>query len=327
MSCDSIRPLLPMLLYGELSFDEEEAVDAHLDGCADCRKALERERELLATISQVAVEPSPALLYQCRNDLFARLQRENDAIAALPAPRKSFWARFVTALTPTPIVLRPAGAFAMLVVGFLGARIVPNLLPSLGGSGSYGAMSVADLGQGRVRSVEPVSDGTVRIVFDETRERTVNGRMDDDSIRNLLLAAAKDPSDGLRAEIVDLLTTRAQASDIRNALVYTVRNDRNAGVRLKALEGLKPFVGESEVRGALADVLSADSNPAMRIQAIDLLVQSLDGAAPESKQQQFVDPRMVGVLQQLISSQEENAYLRQRCQEALEMVKASAQVY
>ena len=60
MSCESIRPLLPMLLYGELSFDEEEAVDTHLDTCTDCRKALERERELLAVISEVAVEPSAA---------------------------------------------------------------------------------------------------------------------------------------------------------------------------------------------------------------------------------------------------------------------------
>jgi hypothetical protein len=326
MSCESVRPLLPMLLYGELSFDEEETVETHLDTCADCRKALERERELLAAISQVGIEPSPALLHQSRARLFDRLQRESAAMTVVP--RENLWVRFVAAISPAPIVLRPAAAMIMLAVGFLGARIAPNLLPSLGGSGAYGSMSIADMGPGRVRSVEPSSDGTVRIVFDETRQHTVNGNVEDDRIRELLFSAAKDPSDGLRAETVALLITRAQASDVRNALVYTVRNDRNSGVRLKALEGLKPFLGESEVRGALADVLSADSNPAMRLRAIDLLVQSLDGSSTPTNQLQLaVDPRMVGVLQELISSDDENEYLRQRCQEALDLVKASAQVY
>lgn len=325
MNCETVRPLLPMLLYGELSFDEEESVETHLDGCAACRGALERERELSAAISQVAVEPSPALLRECRENLFSRLQMEAVARTEVSGePRENFWVRFVAAISP-PVVLRPVGAIAMLAVGFLGARVAPNLLPSFGGSGAYGAMSIADMGPGRVRSVEPANDGTIRIVFDEMRQRTVNGRVDEGPILELLLAAVKDPSDGLRAETVDLLTRRAPAADVRDALVYTVRNDRNAGVRLKALEGLKPFTGEPEVRGALADVLSADANPAMRIRAIDLLVQSLDETS--SEQQSFVDPRMVGLLQELMSSEEENAYLRERCQHALELVKASAEVF
>ena len=41
-----------MLLYGELSFDEEETVDAHLEGCAECRAALERERALHAAFDR-----------------------------------------------------------------------------------------------------------------------------------------------------------------------------------------------------------------------------------------------------------------------------------
>ena len=31
-TCNDIREQLPMLLYGELSFDEEESVESHLDG-------------------------------------------------------------------------------------------------------------------------------------------------------------------------------------------------------------------------------------------------------------------------------------------------------
>ena len=183
-------------------------------------------------------------------------------------------------------------------------------------------MSVADVGASRVRSVESAGNGGVRIVLDETRQRTVDGPMDDQQIVGLLLAASKDPSDGLRAETVALLTTRAQASDVRHVLVETVRNDQNAGVRLKALDGLKAFIGQPDVRNALADVLAADENPAMRIRAIDLLLESLDHS-----KEPVADRHMIGVLQEMISREAENPYMRQRCQRALEMVKASSEIF
>ena len=132
--------------------------------------------------------------------------------------------------------------------------------------------------------------------------------------------------DGLRGDIVALLTKDANAADVRNALVYTIRNDQNAGVRLKALDGLQQFISEDEVRGALTDVLASDVNPAMRIRAIDLLVQGLS-ERQDARQAQVVDRRMIGVLQELINRQEENPYMRERCLRALELVKASAELF
>jgi hypothetical protein len=318
-NCSDIRVQLPLLLYGELSFDEEEAVESHLDVCPECRAALEHERELSAAFDQVAVEPSPALLRECRENLFAKIQAE--PVVAVGRRKESWWDRLILTFT-IPIALRPAGALAMLVVGFLGARLAPNVLPGVGTPGFTGA-SLTNFDGARVRSVQPAGDGGVRIVLDETTQRTINGRMDDAAIRNLLLEGTRDPSDGLRAEIVALLTTRPQASDVRDALVYTIRNDRNAAVRLKALEGLQSFISEADVRGALTDVLASDANPGMRIKAIDLLMQGLD--SPQSPAQ-IVDPRMVGVLQQLMMH-EENVYMRQKAERALELVKASAEVF
>src|SRR6185369_7485992 len=98
--------------------------------------------------------------------------------------------------------------------------------------------------------------------------------------------ATRDPSDpGLRAETMELLTNRAQATDpgaarmaadVKAALIYAVRNDQNVGVRLRAMEGLKAFNADPEVRAAMSDVLLADTNPGMRNQAIDLLMQGLE---------------------------------------------------
>ncbi len=84
-SCQAIREQLPLLLYGELSFDEEEQVELHLEQCEGCRDALVAERALLVAIDQVAVEPSPALLEQCRTNLEAGWHR------SVPSP--GMWRR------------------------------------------------------------------------------------------------------------------------------------------------------------------------------------------------------------------------------------------
>jgi predicted O-methyltransferase YrrM len=72
-SCEKVRMHLALLLYGELSFDQEEAVDGHLEGCAECRAALERERKLHAALDQVEVEPPASILWDARRNLQERI--------------------------------------------------------------------------------------------------------------------------------------------------------------------------------------------------------------------------------------------------------------
>ena len=59
MKCQAARDQFALLLYGELSFDEEERVESHLDGCADCRAALERQKALHDAVDAAAVTPCP----------------------------------------------------------------------------------------------------------------------------------------------------------------------------------------------------------------------------------------------------------------------------
>lgn len=322
MDCGVAREQFPLMLYGELRFDEEERVDAHLDGCAECRAAFERARSLHVALASVEIEPSAGLLRECREDLSGRLMGEG-------APRAGWWEQFTDMLAPRrspegqtgwgmgPRMgwLRPAGALTLVAIGFLAARMTPFLNSTFD---SFTGMSAGDIGGSRVRTVEPQGNGQVKIVLDETRQRVVSGRLDDQQIRALLLGAAKDPSDaGLRAETVDILNANAQSTDVRDALVYALRHDQNAGVRLKAIEGLKSFAREPEVRGALEQVLLSDANPGMRTTAIDLLT-----AGPG----QDLDRQMVGTLQELMN-RESNTYVRQRVRNVLESVKASAETY
>ena len=300
MDCKWARERLALLVYGELSFDDEERVESHLDGCEACRGALERQRALHAALDSIEIQPAPSLIRECRQDLEARLAEE------APPQRAPWWERIL----PAGGVLRPVGALTLVAVGFFAARLMPyaNL------SGAFNTASLA--GDARVRYVEPAADGEVRIYVDETRQRVLSGKLDDVPIRGLLLTAAKDPSDpGLRAETLGILKAEAKSADVRSALIFALEHDRNAGVREKALSGLRPFASDPQVRGALTNVLLSDSNPGLRTEAIDLLTR---GA---------VDRQLIGTLQELMVRGEQLGYVRERCRTVLLSVKASAETY
>jgi len=310
MTCEETRKNLPLFLYGELSFDEEEQVEVHVDECDACRLALAREKALFQALDGAEMVPAPQLLEESRVELRRRLGtlRGNSGMRA-----PSIWDKLREGFTIhfhfAPGIAQVAGAAAMLVLGFLTARMAPNSL-----LGNWHSAGLVDPATSRVRYVEPMAPGRVQIVIDETHQRVLSGRLDDQAIQRLLLTAAKDPSDaGLRVESVDLLKNNSQSAEIRSALVYALEHDSNAGVRLKALDGLKQFAEDPDTRKALTQVLLTDDNPGVRTQVIDLLVQRHTDA-------------MVGVLQELLEK-EDNGYIRMRCQKVLQEMNASAETY
>jgi hypothetical protein len=323
IDCAQTRMHFALLLYGELSFDEEERVDAHLDVCAACRAALERQKSLHAALDGLAIEPPPSLLRECRVDLAEALRRSpgfaKQGLAKRVLAKPGWWERFTafvgggTAHQSHPI-LRPAGALALVVLGFLGARLMPTL-------GENIIAGTNQAGISRVSDIEAQSDGTVRIVVDQIQRKTITGGLDDQLIRTKLLDAVRDPNNpGLRADSVDLLIRRAQSAEIRSTLADLVVNDQNDGVRLKAIEGLKPYVAEPVVREALSRALLGDANPGVRRQAIDLLIQ-----APAGNSVPNLDSATIGMLQQLMS-RERNASVRQRAEKVLELMNASPEL-
>ncbi|MBY0505246.1 MAG: HEAT repeat domain-containing protein [Bryobacteraceae bacterium] len=300
LACDSVRENLSLLLYGELSFTEEEAVQAHLQGCTECRAALDTERAWHDGLALATVEPPADLLVKCRQQLRANL----------PEPVPQNWLQRLWRGLDLNLNLRslakPAMALGLVAVGYLGARL-PNLTEA-----------PQETAAAHVRYVEADAAGNVRIVLDETKPRIVSGRTDDPQVRRWLLAAAREANDpGLRAETVALLQGGVEAVDVRRALVSALESDPNPGVRLKAIEGLRRHAGERDTRQALMRVLTADENPGIRTQAIDLLTES----GPRS-----LDAQMVGALQQLMR-REENGYVRQRCEKALRLANASAEIF
>ena len=299
MNCDTVAKNTALFLYGELSLEEEQNFQDHLEACGECRKAFEAEKRLHELLDRREMVPDPALAVRCRRDLAGRIAASGPRRSSVREWMDRFFDLRVAAL------VRPVGALALVALGFVAARWT-----AAPGTGSLSASNGSGPVVTRVRYLNPEPSGKVQVVLEETRERMLSGSTDDDQIRRLLLTAARDSSDaGVRAESMDLLRVRQSAGELRPLLLYLVQHDSNPGVRLKALDGLKNYSADRDVRGVLSQVLLKDENPGVRAQAIDLLVQHQDDST-------------VGVLQELVQK-DDNSYVRLRCQRALDEMNAS----
>jgi len=297
MNCEAVKKNAALFLYGELTLEEEQSFQDHIEACADCRREFETEKRVQAALNRREVDVDPALLARSRRDLALRLENAGMRRAGVRE-----WLRRVSDMRIAALA-RPAAALALIALGFFGARLTASK-PAVDAAGA------TEPGVMRVRYLESGPSGRVHLVVDETRQRELSGSVNDDQIRRLLLAAARESSDaGLRAESMDVLKAERTPAELRPVLLYALQHDSNPGVRLKAMDALKPYGGEADVREALTRVLLADDNPGVRAQAIDLLVEHKGDMT-------------AGVLQEVVQK-ENNSYVRLRCQRALEDMNAS----
>lgn len=309
VDCQWVRNYLPLFLYQELSFEEEEWLQSHLGTCEACRTTLAAERELHEAFNQADEQLPVGLLNGCREQLATRVAAEQ----ARPA---NGWMERVRAWFTPRMVLRPVAGLALVALGFFGAGLMPR--PPQDAF----VTSVTDPVATRVRRVEPVGTGRFQIVLDETRQRIVLGSPEDDPIKQLLISAASEPSDpALRGEMIEILSSSvAPCDETRQALLQAMETDSNDGVRLRAMEALKPMSHEADVRRVLARVLLKDPNAGVRTKAIDLLTANQGGV------NMIRENEMVGVFQDLLG-REPNQYIRMQAQRQLQQVKASTEVY
>ena len=61
MNCESVQKNASLFLYGELSLEQEQELQDHLDLCQPCRKAIEGEKAIHRALDAREMEP-PAVL-------------------------------------------------------------------------------------------------------------------------------------------------------------------------------------------------------------------------------------------------------------------------
>ncbi|OGL29508.1 MAG: hypothetical protein A3G44_07880 [Candidatus Rokubacteria bacterium RIFCSPLOWO2_12_FULL_73_47] len=104
MTCHDARKLFSALLDEALAADERRALDAHLAGCAECRRERERFHGTVALVRGLEPARAPAGFV------------DRVLAAARPLPR---WRRFARALVfPLPVKL-PLEAAAIVLVGVI----------------------------------------------------------------------------------------------------------------------------------------------------------------------------------------------------------------
>jgi hypothetical protein len=283
--------------------EEEDRLEDHLSGCAECSRELEVHRRMGGALDSLAIKAPAGLLNECRRDLMRTVDREAPMqMRARPGAWASFRDGFSALFAGFLRFRQPLGAVALLALGWFSARLtttpatVSERLPS------------QEVVSANVRSVQPDASGRVQIALDETRRRMISGRLEDENIRQLLLAATREQDNpAVRVQSVGLL--QAQAPEVKQALLRAALHDPSAAVRLKAVEGLRGIAADFDVRNTLSQVLLTDENPGVRIRTIDLLMEHRDNS-------------MVGVLQDVVQK-ENNGYVRMQCERALKAMNAS----
>lgn len=303
MNCDEIKQQLVLYSYGEVSSAVEEQVEAHLEFCGECRAERARHMAFMEALDHRTDFTDPSLLVACRNELRARIGGDR----TVPSQGQG-WFQALRDFSRMSIPFRiPVGAMALVALGFFGARFAPERFGGV-------QAGVAAPMFSSVRSVEPDASGHIEIAVDDVRRRVVSGSLGDPAIQALLVNAVRDEANpGVRVESIGALRKSADSDQVKQALIGALTHDPDPGVRLKAIEALKQYAGNADVRRTLAGVLVKDDDPGIRVQAIDLLTA-------------HHDPSIVGMLQDAVQK-EDNSYIRTRCRNLLETMKASVGTY
>ena len=298
--CADIAPLLVFYACDEVDAQERAQIDAHLMICEVCKSQLGEESNLQTAFSSAmqaadAIDPSGALLAQCRSELAEKLDD-------LEAPQvQEHWMPF--GWVRRWMAMRPAWSAAGLIVFgvAIGTQVMPWLALRSGGDNGSGTaqavnvmaaprltdeelskMAVAGITFSPAADATPGAPGTLQLQVRTEQPLMVVGSVDNEDVRRVLtyvVANGERFDPGTRLDCLDALKIRSDDELVRKALVKAARTDKNAAVRLKALDALRDATQEDAVRETLLEALRHDENPGVRVEAVNLLVLSLSGDA------------------------------------------------
>ena len=303
-TCEWVRDQAGLLVYGELSMQEEERVEAHAAECADCAAAIATQRRVHALVDDAAgLEPPVNLLVDSRRSLRLSLERERQR-------QQSVWGKLSDFFAADAWIWKPVAAMALVTLGFAGAKWQTQREIT---------QQMAAAPAGELRLVRATADGQVEIAYETAQRRVVRGHKDDAAIRGLMLRVAQESDDSAnRARTVEALRSQPQTAEVQEALMSVAQRDPSAQVRSKAVTALREYAGEMTTRRGLVEVLRRDTDNGVRSQAIDMIALH---TAPSR-----FDAEMIGGLQEMMR-REDQGYVRQRCERVLTLVKASPGIY
>jgi hypothetical protein len=301
MSCKEYQHQITLLLYEELPESAEAELQTHLQECAHCHDAYESEKAMHSVLADDAARwqniPSD-LLVESRKALADELDR---------IERKRSWWRLPTfSVVFTPMRLLESAA--LIAMGLALGVYVSNqrqMAAQMAANQAQAAQVSAIPSNGTVSNLQVVNadpaTGQVELAGEISQPLRFHGKMEDDTVRNLLFSALRDANNpGSRLKAVEVLAQKPTDESIEEALISALVYDGDAGVRARALEALKKYADEQHVRAAFMHALESDGNAAIRIGAIDALTARNSNDAELAKNLEEV------------SKKDDNAYIRSK---------------
>jgi len=306
MKCESVQQDIVLATYGELPDERIATLEQHLAHCEACNREL---KALLAMHDALAyqpiLEPSPNLVAQSR----MRLDEELDTI-----PPHGLLTRLRANLFAWLGHLESAPALATLLlgIGFLAGNFINRYqvahqprLPQTVVMTNPANSAIANI----TGIVQTPNSEVVQVSYNRVVPETIQGSLDDQQIRQLLLLGTKAATTGaVHNDSVALLANECrighqcvdgpEGSGIRDGLLVTLRYDKSPSVRLAALNGLQPYVSQDQrVRDAVLESLMHDDSASVRTRAISLL-------------QPVQSDSSVRQVMRTVSTTDENPYIR-----------------
>jgi hypothetical protein len=260
-----------LLLYEELPEGVRQELEAHLRECTDCQDAYESEKALHLTFADDAEgwDVPSDLLVESRKGLADELDR---------IERKRSWWRvpaFSVVFTP----MRLLESAALVAMGLALGVYVSNQRAVITVATSHPDQPTSAIPRnGTISNLQIVnsdpSTGQVELAAQVSQPIRFQGRMDDDTVRQLLFSALRDAENpGSRSKAVEVLSQKPTDETIEEALINALVYDEDPGVRAQALDGLKKYASEQHVRAAFMHALQNDKSPNIRVEAIDALTK------------------------------------------------------
>ncbi len=320
MTHQQYKEWIQLSVLEELTTDERELLERHIDQCCECRAELEQLMKFTARLPKCQFfQPTEQLLQEARQELRVALRLER--------MKKPMWATLKTwwdALTSGSLRLAVGGA-AMIAVGMLLGYFAFS-----GGETPEGSFvgnlaiqhTASSRGETKVTNVRFLTsetvEGEVEFVFEAVTPIRMKGSLHDPSVQRILaqaLVTEKNPGARLRA--VSTLGVYAEQSnqpdqEIKAALIQALKSDSNVGVRKEALRVLQLFPMDKDIQNALLHVLRYELNPGLRIEAINILEKPVVAG-------QWRNEEIINVLREKMES-DQNNYIRLRARNVYEEV-------
>lgn len=297
MEHNKYKEMLILYGYNELEKEDRKEFERHINSCTSCKNELEEllklHREIKHNLTDIVDEDT---LFESRQELLASIRLLN---------RKKFsfqdvW-EFLT--TPTKSSLSFSYSVAATLLIFVTAYFLLSK-PIEVTTTSNDNYSVGELNVSNLQIInKDDTNGEVEISFEQSVPVRLKGNINDVEIQKVLAKSLLDSDNpGIRLQTVSAIYSdkRESTSEVlKNALLNAMMYDNNPGVRKVAMNALCLIPFDTEVRDAMIYVLQNDKNAGLRIQAINCMSE-------KENLKQLSDQNTINALNERINRDENN---------------------